>query len=339
MLELSRKRVGVDPGELQAVVGVALMRAGAPMQADAASVNGTTLFRLDPALPAFAAADWPEALDTLRARRRGRSERLRDWRAAAPLRALSFQPAITAEGADVEGVLQLHLEHHLVRRLLSRFLSQGFQSGLTRACVVIGPGAQPRVVLLGRLALYGPGAARLHEELILVTAAWVEAGRGTVPLRPFGQAGASSTLDQLEAALQQPRRPPPNASDRVRGWAAKDAADLEPELRRRAAARRIEVAQELADRGASEAAALLKLLQDQRDRVQRAEEAPEDVQFALFRDDEAEQRRRDRQHWRRKVAVLNLNIKQDPARVAWAYAVRADRVEIVGLLYLWPGSN
>ncbi len=339
VLELSRKRVGVDPGELQAVVGVALTRAGAPMQADAASVNGTTLFRLDPALPAFAAAGWPEALDTLRTRRRGRSERLRDWRAAAPLRALSFQPAITAEGADAEGVLQLHLEHRLVRRLLSRFLSQGFQSGLARACVVVGPGAQPRVVLLGRLALYGPGAARLHEELIPVIAAWVEAGRGTVPLRPFGQAGESSTLDQLEAALQQPRRPPPNAVDRVRGGAAKDAADLEPELRRRAAARRVEVVQELADRGASEAAALLKLLQDQRDRVQRAEEAPEDVQFALFHDDEAEQRRRDRQHWRRKVAALDLNIEQDPARVAQAYAVRADRVEIVGLLYLWPGSN
>src|SRR5256885_8062240 len=30
----------------------------------------------------------------------------------------------------------------------------------------------PRVVLLGRLCLYGAGAARLHEELIPVTARW-----------------------------------------------------------------------------------------------------------------------------------------------------------------------
>ena len=26
-----------------------------------------------------------------------------------------------------------------------------------------GPGAQPRIVVMGRLALYGPAAARLHE--------------------------------------------------------------------------------------------------------------------------------------------------------------------------------
>jgi hypothetical protein len=59
-----------------------------------------------------------------------------------------------------------------VRRLLSRVLSQGFTSGLSRVCSIIGPGAQPRVVLIGRLALYGAGAARVHEELLMVTAAW-----------------------------------------------------------------------------------------------------------------------------------------------------------------------
>ena len=118
-----------------------------------------------------------------------RSEKLKDWRATAPLRAVSFRPALTEDKVDAEGVLQLHLEHRLVRRLLSRFLSQGFSTGLSRACVVSGPGAQPRVILLGRLALYGPGAARLHEEIILVTAAWTEAGRGTKPLRPFGTCG------------------------------------------------------------------------------------------------------------------------------------------------------
>ena len=129
---------------------------------------------LDPNDPAFAAGGSAEALDDLRIRRRKRSELLKDWRANAPLRAVSFRPALTTDGVDVEGVLQLHLEHRLVRRLLSRFLSQGFSSGLSRVSVVIGPDAQPRVVLLGRLALYGPGAARLHEEILLVTAAWTE---------------------------------------------------------------------------------------------------------------------------------------------------------------------
>jgi hypothetical protein len=217
-LEASRRRVGVDVGELRDVIGVALARAGAPLEAAVAGeVGGTPLFRLDPALPAFSgAAGWPEVLDALRSRRRGRTERLKDWRATAPLRALSFAPAITPEGADAEGVVQLHLEHRLVRRLLSRFLSQGFQAGLSRACVVFGPGAQPRVVLIGRLALYGPGAARLHEEMLTVSAAWTESGRGTVPLRPFGTRGQETTLDQVEAALREPRRPSANAAGRVR---------------------------------------------------------------------------------------------------------------------------
>ena len=43
--------------------------------------------------------------------------------------------------------------------------------------MIEGPGAQPRVVLMGRLAVYGAGAARLHEEVIPVTAIWSEADR------------------------------------------------------------------------------------------------------------------------------------------------------------------
>jgi hypothetical protein len=45
---------------------------------------------------------------------------------------------------------------------LRRFLSQGFQSKLSRVSVIYGPGAQPRVVLMGRLAVFGAGATRLH---------------------------------------------------------------------------------------------------------------------------------------------------------------------------------
>src|SRR5580700_5800101 len=152
---------------------------------------------------------------------------------------------MTEDKLDAEGVLQLHLEHRLVRRLLSRFLSQGFSSGLSRACVVSGPGAQPRVILLGRLALYGPGAARLHEEIILVTAAWTEEGQGTKPLRPFGTVREEATLDQLDQAFRTPRSPAGHVVERIRQWAAQDAADLEPELQRRAEAQKAEAIKQL----------------------------------------------------------------------------------------------
>lgn len=345
-LEASRSRVGVDPDELRAVVGTALTRAGASLGAQETVIEGTPLFRLDPAHPAFATAGWPEALDALRVRRFGKADRnLREWRAAAPVRALSFRPAVTAEGADAEGVVQLHLEHRLVRRLLGRFLSQGFQAGLSRACVVVGPGAQPRVVLIGRLALYGPGAARLHEELITVTAPWTEAGRGASALKPFGARGEDTTMAQVEAALRDPRRPPAVAAERIRAWAGKDAADLDPELRRRAAELKVQAAVKLTERGAQEADDLRRLIAAQRDRIAKAAEMPEDQQMKLF--DDAEQRRaeevaqlrRDRQHWARKLAALDGQIDAEPARVRDSYAVRADRVDIVGLLYLWPASN
>jgi hypothetical protein len=141
-LEKSRVRVGVDPELLHAVVAKAMSRAGTSLDAVRVSdFNGIALYQLNPSDPAFVGGGWPDALDDLRVRRRKRNERLKDWRATAPLRAISFRPATTKEGADAEGVLQVHLEHRLVRRLLSRFLSQGFASGLSRASVVIGPGA------------------------------------------------------------------------------------------------------------------------------------------------------------------------------------------------------
>ncbi len=100
-LEQSRERVGVEPDELRSVVATALNRAGAPLGIPETTIQGTPVFRLDAASNAFATAGWPEALDTLRIRR-GKTIRtardLRDWRAASPLRALSFRPAVDGEG-------------------------------------------------------------------------------------------------------------------------------------------------------------------------------------------------------------------------------------------------
>jgi hypothetical protein len=205
---------------------------------------------------------------------------------------------------------------------------------------VLGPGAQPRVVLIGRLALYGPGAARLHEEIITVTAPWSEAGRGAAPLRPFGTRGEETTMAQVEAALRDPRHPPPTILERVRAWAAKDACDLEPELRRRAAEARDAAAKALVERGRREAESLRALIAAQRDRVAKAESEPEDPQLTLDLDaEEAKQHRLDRAHWRRKLVELDAQLETEPRRLRESYEIRADRVEVVGLLYLWPGSN
>jgi len=82
-----------------------------------------------------------------------------------------------------------------------------------------------------------------------------------------------------------------------------------------------------------------QLLEDQRNRIASAEARPEDVQLTLFPDSEAEQRRRDRRHWRTKLEALGAEIELEPDRVRKVYEVHADRLELVGLAYLWPGTN
>ena len=342
VLEQSRTTVGVEPEELMRVAGTALARMGAPLPGTAAGdVQGVTLFKLDPNDPAFAGGTWAEAFDDLRVRRRERRERLKDYRAAAPLRAVAFRPAILPNGGDAADVVQLHLEHRLIRRLLTRFTSQGFQNSLSRCCVVAGPGAQPRVLLLGRLALYGPGASRLHEEIVTVTAIWSEASHGKQPLRPLGTRGEDTTMAQLDMALRDPRIVPAAVRVRLAQAAAGDATDLAAELEARAASRREKVEADLAARGEDEAASLQRLLQDQRARISDAASVPEDRQMSLpgIVEKELAQLRADRAHWSKRLRSLDAEIATEPARVRDAYRVRAARVEPVGLVYLWPATN
>jgi SNF2 family DNA or RNA helicase len=216
-LEKSRERVGVSPADLQRVVSAALKRTDVSLDgARAETVGKVATFRFDPNDPAFAKETaWQDTFDDLRARPRKRGERLTEWRKRVPIRAIAFEPPSLPDGRDAPEVVQVHLEHRLVRRLLSRFISQGFQSGLSRISVIEGPGAQPRLVLMGRLAVYGAGAARLHEEIIPIAAIWTEAERDRKPLKALGESGEERTLNQLEEALRNARE-----AQRRRQWRA-----------------------------------------------------------------------------------------------------------------------
>jgi hypothetical protein len=196
------------------------------------------------------------------------------------------------------------------------------------------------VILLGRLAFYGAGAARLHEEIIPVTAIWSEADRDRRPLAPLGVRGEETTIEQLERALRDTRRPPPTAIARVRLLAKRDAEDLEPDLRRRAEQRRAEVARDLMRRGDGEARDLARL-EAQRDRIAQAEKGFDPRQRPLpgIDDPEWRQRDRDHRHWRTRLAEIEREIEQEPARVRASYEIRASRLEPIGLVYLWPRTN
>ena len=129
-------------------------------------------------------------MDALRAPRE-RGQKLWEWRRESPIRPVVFEDTGTMD----EDVVHLHLEHRIVRRLLGRFIAQGFvYHDLSRACLAQTSDAIPRVILLGRLCLYGPGAARLHEELIPVTARWTDPHIRKAQLAPYGREAEGKTL-------------------------------------------------------------------------------------------------------------------------------------------------
>lgn len=345
-LEHSRERVGVDPLDLRHVVSAALARAGFDLdQAAAGAVGKVETFGLDPAAEAFARdAGWDDVFDDLRIRPRKRGERLGEWRRAAPVRKIAFEPPVLPDGRDASDTVQIHLEHRLVRRLLSRFLSQGFQANLSRVSVIRGAGAQARIVLMARLAVYGAAAARLHEEIIAVTADWTEADRDRNPLRAHGEVNETKTLDQLEQALRSSQPAAQIAEARIARWIEKDVGDLLPAAEKEATERLARAEKLLARRGEEEALSLQKLLENQRARIVKASsEADRDDpnQFALpgVLEEEKRERAADRRHWANRLARLEREIAEEPARVRSSYEIRAHRLEPVGVVYLWPVSG
>ena len=120
------------PHDLQRVVATAIARAGhvAGLHTCRNSGQGCHV-QFDPRSWLSRASPAGTTLSTIFAGApRKRGERISEWRRKAPIRAIAFEPPRLPDGRDAPDVVQVHLEHRLVRRLLSRFLSQGFQSDL-----------------------------------------------------------------------------------------------------------------------------------------------------------------------------------------------------------------
>ena len=306
---------------------------------------------LDPEDAAFKKdASWQALFDELRpGRPASPKERLR-WRHATPVRGLVFEPPVLAEGQpEPQDVVQLHLEHRLVKRLLSRFASQGFRASVGRITAIVGAGAQPRVVLIGRLSLFGPGARRLHEEIIPITAAWRDTRRAEAPLTPFAEVGEATTIAQLDVALRKGVAPGSGIVSRLQATAEQDIADLRPHLEDRAASAETEAARDLQENGAREAEALEMLLSRQIVRVREAmaeKQVPLQFSFDLRSDEqkrqadkEQRQYEADRRSWDDKLARLERDLADEPDKVRDGYGVKARQLEPLALVYLWPATN
>lgn len=202
-------------------------------------------------------------------------------------------------------------------------------------------GHQPRIVLIGRVALYGPQAVRLHEELIEVTALWTEADRGKRPLKVLGERGEQTTLARLKADLKEAELPPPSVTEYALRYVEQDAQDLAAALKERAAEAIAGARKDLAKRGDEEARSMLDLLKRQRERLVAEDKNFDDRQLELFQEHEleAQQRKNDRLSWRRRLEQLRTEIEEEPKRIRESFEVRAERIEPIGLVYLWPRTG
>tara|TARA_R110002126_G_scaffold1402_2_gene7942 strand:+ start:2882 stop:6226 length:3345 start_codon:yes stop_codon:yes gene_type:complete len=285
---------------------------------------------------------WKSTLDTLRVPRKPK-QRLADWRKEAPIRPVVFDDSGTLQ----EDHVHLHLQQRVAQRLLSRFRSQGFlHHDLSRACLAQTTDSIPRVVLLGRLALYGANAERLHEEIVPVAARWVEPERRNGPLKAYARDAEANTLELLETAISSGRKSadvPEPIRQQMLDATAKDIEALRPQLEPRAQ-ELAEVAREkLAVRGVKESGDFLKTLGRQRGKVQAELDRFEKSRAQLLLDfpdsDERRQVEENARSWEKRLEAFESEERDEPSRIQARYEIRATRIEPVGLVYLWPQSN
>ena len=341
LLERSREWTRFSAEPFRSALSCSLELLGAEGLVQTKDDEGRTVWRFPP-LDQRAETDlsWAATLDTLRAPR-GRKQKLAEWRQEAPIRPVVFEDV----GVLTDDVVHLHLEQRVAQRLLARFKAQGFvYHDLSRACLAQASDSVPRVVLLGRLSLYGHGAERLHEELIPLAARWVEPSMREGPLKAYARDTEEKTLGLLEEALtaQTHQVPDRRIQERLLSAVGQDVEELLPQLEPRAQEVASKAQEKLEVRGEREARDLAEILERQRARVRKELERHEGEfeQLALgFPDEERRQLETDMKSWRVRLEQFSRHLKEEPARIREFYEVRAQRVEPVGIVYLWPESN
>jgi len=344
IVDRSRKSIGLDEDHFRSAISCALQLVGAEplhQEIDADDNSGPPQFTF-PALDQRHGADptWADTLDTLRTPRQ-RDQKWWEWRRTSPIRPVVFNDP----GIVTDEVVHLHLEHRVVQRLLGRFTAQGFvHHDLSRACFAQSSDAIPRVILLGRLCLYGPGAARLHEELIPVTARWSDPKIRKGPLSPYARDAETKTLSLLDDSLLSSRRESVTSeiTSQLQAAAPNDIEQLLPHLQTRGEEYAADAIKKLTQRGEAEAKAMREILETQQKHIEKTADkyAKKDSRQLMmdFGDnaDEVRQLEADKRFWVKRLVLLKEELKTEPTRIRELYEVKATRIEPVGLVYLWP---
>ena len=342
LLEASRAWTGFQTEPFRAALSCSLELIGAEPLVESTDEDGRRVWTFPP-LDRRTGTDpsWTATLDSLRSPRK-ENQKLADWRREAPIRPVVFEDT----GVLTEDTVHLHLEQRVAQRLLSRFRSQGFvHHDLSRACLAQAADSIPRVILMGRLSLYGQGAERLHEELVPLAARWVEPSQRKGPLQTYAREAEAKTLDLLDRSLGQSghRALSQPIQRKLLDAAPRDIKELLPQLEPRAEELASLAMEQLKKRGDQEAKDLRETLERQRERVREElarHEGGEFRQLTLdFDDEDKRQLESNMRSWRSRLEQFDRDLQREPQRIREFYEVRAKRIEPVGLVYLWPETN
>ena len=329
----SREVMDFDPALLRDALDVGFELAGSiRLESEFVAEEGKAFeaWRI-PALP----ESWSRTLDSVRPRRE-KDEAPWEWR-KRPLSPVVFEapPGVASKLAH------LHLSHPIVQRVLQRFLAQGFSANdLSRVTVVRSKrDSVARVIVFGRLSLFGAGAARLHDEVVSVSAKWLDGG-GKGHLKPFSEEADRRAIEQLELTLAEAPElsaTPAAVQKRLLASASSDFAALWPSVEEEASVREKDARKKLAQRGTSEAKALTQILVTQRETIEEALGAQ--LELDLTAKEEVDQWRRDKSHLEQRLAALEKELAEQPESLKATYEVRLTRLTPVGMVYLWPSSR
>jgi hypothetical protein len=345
LYQKARDHLDLAPERLRDVVNLGLSLAGSkplvPRTKPAGSFDVPDVEKLAATDPS-----WREVVDTLRPPR-PRKLSVWEWRSTVPPRPVSFQPSTTLAAESV----QLHLQHRLTQKALGQFRAQGFaEDRLSRVTVVFDPThARKRVLALGRLSLYGAGAARLHEEILATAAFWVE-GDDRTRLEPFTTADAEEKAQRaLDAVLALDQPPvPEHIVSLIMRTAPKDEDVLWEKVKGRALQRIAFADESLRRRAKVESDEMTRILEAQRAAIGKelgrrsvnAAQASEGVQLAMpWMPEEKPQKEQydaDTKYIQKRLGELEYELSSEPARIRDLYEVKHHRLERVGLVYLWP---
>jgi superfamily II DNA/RNA helicase len=342
LLADSQKSIGLDEAHFRAAISSALALIGADDLQPVVQPRSDTAGPPRAAFPALdqregADPTWADTMDTLRVPR-SRAQKPWEWRRNAPIRPVVFEDPGTMD----DDVVHLHLEQRVVQRLLGRFTAQGFvHHDLSRACLAHTSDAIPRVVLLGRLSLYGPGAARLHEELVPITARWSDAQIRTTALSPYARDAETRTLHLLDDALVAGtgRHISDQVLTQLQSSAPRDVQELLPHLQSRGEEYAADAHKKLRERGDAEAKAMREILETQKkyiaESITKHDRPDTQLRFG-FVEEEWRQLEANRRYWDKRLVALEHELDSEPQRIREQYDVKATRIEPVGLIYLWP---